>query len=155
MRQRIAFNAAWACLSGSGLGDVKLSIPITVSEYSKQEIVRAFGISPEKITVTYEAAEPLVHAAIPEAVQQHHRALQPYLLYVGNAYPHKNIEGLLKAFATLRRRSREPLRLVLVGKMDYFYTRLQAMANNLQLADGVVFPGYVTDEELASLYASR
>jgi len=76
---------------------------------------------------------------------------KPYLLYVGNAYPHKNLERLLKAFKIVL--EKEPsLCLVLVGEVDYFYQRLQKFAQDLDLKKKVIFTGQVQDEELAWLY---
>ena len=81
-----------------------------------------------------------------------------FLLYVGNAYPHKNLNTLLKVFAQLHNEHPE-LRLVLVGKIDYFYKRVQEEARVLNLwQEGnvnspVIFPGYVPDAQLEILYA--
>lgn len=125
---------------------------LTVSEYSKQDIIKTFGRAAQDITVTYEAADQLAASPSPEA-EERVRAWEPYLLYVGNAYPHKNLEGLLRAFAMVRKDWQKPLRLVLVGKRDYFYDRLQHEAQTSGLDRDVVFPGYVTDTELASLYS--
>ncbi|KKW31871.1 MAG: Glycosyl transferase, group 1 [Candidatus Uhrbacteria bacterium GW2011_GWA2_52_8d] len=124
---------------------------LTVSEYSKRILQETYRISSDRITVTYEAAEPLTRE-IPKMLDNRFRSLAPYLLYVGNAYPHKNLDGLVRAFALLRTKTAQPIRLVLVGKIDYFYERVRALVNDLSLSDVVIFPGYVTDEELASLY---
>lgn len=129
---------------------------LTVSEYSKRIIASTFRVPPEKVVVTYEAAEPLTARNGGGAQDDRHtlnrlRVPGDYLLYVGNAYPHKNLEGLLRAFAAVRR-SVPNLSLVLVGKMDYFYRRIAEESRQLGLADAVVFPGYVTDEELVLLY---
>lgn len=125
---------------------------LTVSHYSKHQIVRRFAIAPERVVVTHEAAEPLAIHDVPRAVAARHQALTPYLLYVGNAYPHKNLEGLLRAFKLLIEKRKDGITLVLVGKMDYFFERLRREAEALGLSKRVVFTGYVPDEELASLY---
>lgn len=129
----------------------RAKVVLTVSEYSKKAVVRMFRIPPEKVIVTYEAADP--YPPVEEQSQEEKRSASygSYLLYVGNAYPHKNIETLLKAFAELRRH-RSDVRLILVGKMDYFYQRLRDLSKELGLAESVVFAGYVTDAELGSLY---
>jgi len=96
---------------------------------------------------------------------------KPYLLYVGNAYPHKNLKGLIKIFQQLiiqisggstSNLEVEPppnpdIQLVLVGKEDYFYTRLKSYAKSLDLwqenvSSPVIFPGYISDDNLAVLY---
>lgn len=124
---------------------------LTVSEYSKKAVIAMFHIQPEKVIVTYEAADPYPVSTVQSATAQRGIGYQPYLLYVGNAYPHKNIETLLQAFAALRQRQ-DRLRLVLVGKMDYFYRRLRQRVEAMHLTESVVFTGFVTDAELGMLY---
>ena len=70
-------------------------------------------------------------------------------MYVGNAYPHKNIGGLIRAFKIIKDKN---LSLVLVGKEDYFYKRVKKEAEKEGALEGVNFTGFVSDEELAALY---
>lgn len=124
-----------------------------VSKFTKQDLVSYFHLSTEKVSVTYEAVEPL-SAQADERVLQKNRIASPYLLYVGNAYPHKNVEGLVRAFAEVRKKNPQ-LQLVLVGKLDYFYNRVRLLAKSVVGGQEavVIFPGRVTDSELAALYA--
>ncbi|MFH1171362.1 MAG: glycosyltransferase family 1 protein [bacterium] len=126
---------------------------LTVSAYSKHILQETYHLAPERITVAYEAADLLYAGVVRPEVTERFKQLAPYLLYVGNAYPHKNLEGLLHAFKILRTSVQRPLKLICVGKMDYFYQRIRAKAEELGVHDCVVFPGYVSDEELAALYA--
>lgn len=128
---------------------------ITVSEFSKQDIVHTLHIPAEKIAVTYEAAEPL--GAVCDAERgkeflQRHNIPNEFVLYVGNAYPHKNLEVLLDVAAELKKQH-SPLSIVLVGRPDYFYDRLQEEALRRQVADRVIFPGFVSDADLSCLYS--
>ncbi|MFA6995046.1 MAG: glycosyltransferase family 1 protein [Patescibacteria group bacterium] len=139
---------------------------ITVSEFTKNDIVKRFKINSSKIIVTYEGVanlsagrDSLFVAKLDsrEILAQYHIP-QNFLLYVGNAYPHKNLEILLQVFSKLHV-ERPELRLVLVGKIDYFYERVQAVARVLNLWQSgninspVIFPGYVPDAQLEILYA--
>jgi len=74
-----------------------------------------------------------------------------YLLYVGSAYPHKNLERLLQAFVVVLKESPK-LSLVLVGKIDYFYDRLQEKVRELNLGNKIIFTDRVSDKELNDLY---
>jgi len=67
-------------------------------------------------------------------------------LYVGNAYPHKNLERLILAFNKLSKNKKD-LKLVLVGEIDYFYKQLQKMGSS-----NIVFKDFVSDDELSILY---
>ena len=129
---------------------------IAVSEYTKNDIVRSLGVTAEKIVVTYEASDGVEagQLTIPGTFDPLTRGIhRPYFLYVGNAYPHKNLERLLTVFKQLRA-SGVDAQLVLVGKMDYFYERLATEAEKLGLLKekDVVFYGYATEAELAGLY---
>ncbi len=138
---------------------------ITVSEFTKKDIMDKFRIKAEKIAVTYEGVANLAKGRDSlfvakldgqETLAQYHIA-NNFLLYVGNAYPHKNLERLLKVFSRLRL-ARPELRLVLIGKEDYFYKRLKDCASSLNLwqkgniNSPVIFPGYVPDAQLEVLY---
>jgi len=125
---------------------------IAVSEFTKNDIIDSFGANPEKISVTYEAADApidLTKRESSEIVLNKFKVKQPYILYVGNAYPHKNIGGLIKAFKIIKDKN---LSLVLVGKEDYFYRRVKKEAEKEDALEGVNFTGFVSDEELAALY---
>ena len=126
-----------------------------VSRYTARDIEKHFPKAKKKIVVTYQAASLLEGGAGDspdildrELLLKKYGILKPYFLYVGNAYPHKNLERLLCAFASLGLRG---AKLVLVGKEDYFYERLRRYAEEKSM-QGIVFTGEVTDAELALLY---
>ena len=76
----------------------------------------------------------------------------PYLLYVGNLLPHKNLLRLLDALAILRRRYR--CRLVIRGEGRPAYARaLQERVETLGLEDAVTFLGYTAEDTLRGLYS--
>lgn len=101
---------------------------LTISEFSKGEIVRFAGADPARIDVTPAAVDPVFEAGDPAARRASAERLLggpgPYLLCVANTYPHKNVEALLRAFATLAPAC--PHRLVLVGKPRLGEPALQA-----------------------------
>lgn len=116
---------------------------IAVSQSTKKEIIDHYHISAGKIMVTYEAAD-LNRASDQRLVAK------DYLLYVGNAYPHKNLERLIDAFQKIKT-STKNLKLILVGKKDYFYQRLEKNLPSLEKKD-IVFFGYADSQQLANLY---
>lgn len=129
---------------------------ITVSNFSKQDIADYYQVAPEKIVVTYEAtdaADEISTAQDEVAVLQSYKIEKPYLLYVGNAYPHKNLEILLQMMKEIKNKAEEtPWKLVLVGKEDYFYARIKQQAWSMNLEENVIFTGFVPDDELPALY---
>lgn len=116
---------------------------IAVSNATKQDVIDNLEINKDKITVTYEGVEQkLVVSSQKLAVKG------KYFLYVGNAYPHKNLERLLEAFKMLDL----DVNLVFIGKDDYFYKRLKNKSQEMGLSDKIVFKQNITDEELSGLY---
>ncbi len=118
---------------------------ITVSNSTKAEIIDHLKVPEDKIEVIYEAAN-LAVSHQPSAIS---RKYEKYLLYVGNAYPHKNLERLIKAFSKISKDYRD-LKLILIGRRDYFYQRLEKENKS----DRIVFYGNATDDELSSFYSN-
>ncbi len=124
---------------------------IAVSNFTKNEIRGRFPFMRARdITVTYEACSAAVAGVM--TAPRAETIPQPFMMYVGNAYPHKNLETLLVAFAEFRKRGYTNYRLLLVGSPDYFYDRLRNEAEKKYLDEHVDFFGHATDEELAALY---
>lgn len=133
---------------------------IAVSKFTEKDILENFKkISPDKINVTYEACEDycILSPKKREDVLAKYGIISPYILYVGNAYPHKNLERLILAFAEVVKKT-ENLHLVFVGKEDYFYEELKKFSDERRIKN-VLFADYVPDYDLdtifhnASLYA--
>jgi len=130
---------------------------ITVSKYVKNDVIKSFEIDPNKIEVIYEgSSEKTSSSQIPTSSLKKYKIQKPYLLYVGNAYPHKNLPRLIEAFKILREKDQSSLQLVLVGGEDYFYRQLKKEhcdTSGICFGGGIIFTGYVPDDELHSLYA--
>lgn len=134
-----------------GLGLRRAKKVITVSECTKKELVQYFKINPEKIAVTYEACDGVEYGQLkmPEKkILAKFGITKPYLLYVGNAYPHKNLEGLLKIFPKLNL----DCQLVLVGREDYFYKRMKEEIKGTPIEKNIIFTDFVSEAILADLY---
>jgi glycosyltransferase involved in cell wall biosynthesis len=77
----------------------------------------------------------------------------PYILYVGNFKPHKNVPRLLEAYAALPASLRAVYQLVLAGSDEEHRPVLHTLANQLGVGDRVVFPGLIADEDLSAIYS--
>jgi glycosyltransferase involved in cell wall biosynthesis len=124
---------------------------ITVSEYVKKEIISTFNIPEDKIIVIYNGVpEKIQKKSLTEVndVLQKFSISKPYLFYVGNAYPHKNLERLILAFTLFNVGNK--YQLILGGKEDFFYKRLKLENQNLTK---LKFIGELTDEEISALYS--
>jgi glycosyltransferase involved in cell wall biosynthesis len=128
---------------------------IAVSECTKRDAVRFYGIPEEKITVIYEGVNPRFRLASPEAiaaVRARYGLPEHFILYVGTIEPRKNLTALLEAFHHLL--ATHDLRLVFVGKKGWLYEGFFRRLRELGLEDRVIFTGYVPDEDLPAIYSA-
>lgn len=119
---------------------------LTPTEFVKQDVVTFAGISPEKVTVTLEAADKITDKAepLPKLTGKQ------YIMYVGRPLPHKNLDRLISAFELLQEKHPE-LHLVLVGKTDVLYERIQQSVAERGIKN-VILTGFVSEGELRWLY---
>lgn len=123
---------------------------IAVSKATKNEIIDHLRVPEEKVIVTYEGIDEIFTA---KKTPTKPLITQPYFLYVGNAYPHKNLERLISAFVEFRSRSLNNAILVLVGRNDYFYQHLRDKVINKEIDKYIVIKNDVSDSNLKNLYA--
>ncbi|MCX6816305.1 MAG: glycosyltransferase family 1 protein [Candidatus Beckwithbacteria bacterium] len=124
---------------------------LTPSRWVKEDIKLHYSVSREKILITPEAADPLFFKPVP-LVKNELIPSQPYLIYVGNAYPHKNIPQLIKAVLEYNQRYQQDLKLVIVTNKDIFYQRLRQQIRNLKALNVIKIKGFTDDCVLRSLY---
>lgn len=117
---------------------------ITPSAFVKNDLINLFKTEPGKINIIYEGAEKLncQNTAINAEIQK----FKPYFFYIGAAYPHKNLELLMQAFSEFNKKKQ--YRLVLAGRLDFFYKRLMSVNQD----KNINFLGEVDDVKLATLY---
>lgn len=123
---------------------------LTVSEYSRQSILKHFGIAAKKVQVTFNGlTTPQANRAVDLRAMG---VIEPFFLYVGNAYPHKNLEMLVHAFSLFCKR--EPyVQLVIAGRRDTFSKMLEKEAREIHIPnDRLRFIDLPSDEEIAALY---
>lgn len=121
---------------------------IVPSNFVKDQLVTDWKINKEKIMVTPEAVDQTILNLSQKKLKQPN-IKKPYIFYVGNAHPHKNVEGLIESFLKLKEKYID-LKLVLSGQDHYFWQRIK---NEFQHKD-IVFTGQISDEELVSLLKS-
>jgi glycosyltransferase involved in cell wall biosynthesis len=129
---------------------------IAVSESTRRDLIRYYGIPPDKITVIYEAAAPHFRPAPPEAiaaVRVRYGLPEDFVLAVGTIEPRKNLSRLLEALQRLRQKG-DNVRLVMVGSKGWLYEGFFRHLEELQLGDAVLLPGYVPDVDLPAVYSA-
>lgn len=76
----------------------------------------------------------------------------PYFIYVGNAYPHKNLKRLIEAMVSLNKKVKEDIKLYIVSSRNIFTKRLEKLIDKLNARDYVKLLGFVPDDKLKVLY---
>jgi glycosyltransferase involved in cell wall biosynthesis len=125
---------------------------ITASEFTKRDVHKTLRVPLDKMTTIYQAPfEGDARRKTQDAKDflKTHNITKPYVLYVGASYPHKNLDGLVAAWELFERKYGEDYQLVLAGKRNYFYERLQSRIKNQQT---IIFTGFLPDNELSALY---
>lgn len=119
---------------------------ICVSEFTKKELIKYTGCQENKISVIYNGvAEDWFN--VPDAKCVHSK---PYILYVGNVKPHKNLAGLLKAFWKIKEKT--ACDLIIAGKKTGFITGDQEVLRQAQNDKRVFLTGCVSKEQLKQYY---
>lgn len=114
---------------------------IAVSAFTRDDVIAHYPHVADKISVTHEAGAEVSKEDTPsEEDQSRYEALEkPYLLYVGNAYPHKNVTAFVNAFDRWRKKRDETMQLVLVGRRDYFYEQIEEYLDAQEITRVVIF----------------
>jgi glycosyltransferase involved in cell wall biosynthesis len=128
----------------------------TVSEQSKRDILKFFKVPPEKIVVTPNAIDDRFGITPSDELvmqtRERYQLSNPYILYVGNIKPHKNLERLIEAFHCVRAQGRSELELLIIGDEISKLQTLRRAVHRHGLHRYVRFHGHVSDQTLAVLY---
>ncbi len=130
---------------------------IAISDTTKQDLIKFYGVGEDRITVIYPAANPFYRllnetedAERSKAVMASHDLEQPFLLHVGGMTENRNIAGLLDAVSLLKKSGFKP-RLVLVGRSFWGFDLKAELAKRL-LCDEVIEIKYAPSDDLRVLY---
>lgn len=129
---------------------------ITVSEWSKQDILKFFPIEKDKIFVTPLAADdkykPLDKEYCRSFLSKTYNINNPFILYIGGFSPRKNVKGLITAFSKIYKKLSADYSLVIVGATRDQGQYLSEFSTNLELASKIIFTGFAPEEHLPILY---
>ena len=130
---------------------------ITVSENTKNDIIKFLKVPKEKISVTFETYNECYDSEIKKEdskkILDKYGINKNYFLFVGMIEPRKNILSILKAFIELDDELDEDL--VIVGKKGWYYREIEEFMENIKnkrLKNRIIFTGFVSEKELVSIY---
>ncbi len=126
----------------------------TISEYSKADIVKWYGIDPLLIDNVScgikEKFSPLSNDA-KRLVKQRYSANEDYFFFIGSMHPRKNIVRLIEAFDLFKKGKASKMKLVLGGHILWDDDSIKTTMDRIASKDDVVFTGRLSDEELKNL----
>ncbi|MBC8369361.1 MAG: glycosyltransferase family 4 protein [Planctomycetes bacterium] len=131
---------------------------ITVSEFSKRDIVEHFQIDPQRVQAIYHGITPgLVPSNNPTAdrqrIAERYGVSDNFILYLGTLQPNKNIEGLCAAFQIMKQQG-YPGKLILAGAQGWLFDEMWQRIVNRQHDKDVVLTGFVDREDIPRLYGT-
>ncbi len=130
---------------------------VTVSEFSKQDILSQYHTASSGINVVYNAARETFHPLSEEAketTKERYTAGKEYFLYAGAIHPRKNLINLLKAFSVFKKRQQSNMKLLLAGRLAWKYESFLEQLKTYKYRDDVVMTGYLEEKELVKVTGS-
>lgn len=129
---------------------------ITVSEFSKDELIRHAGCKSSKIQVIYNGVNQENCDQNSIYVRNKYKLPDAYILFVGNVKPHKNLKTLLRSYLLLKEDIQAKYKVVIVGKRDGFLTGDEELTRWINLTPAIqkslLFTGFVANEDLNVIY---
>ncbi len=134
---------------------------ITVSEFSRREILERYTLPPDRVVAIPLAVDPKryhpdVSEADKEAVLAKYRLSRPFFIYAGRLEEKKNLANLVHAFSIFKsaRGIGDPVKLLLVGTPGFGFARIAQEIAARKLEHDVILPGYVPEAEMPALIAA-
>jgi glycosyltransferase involved in cell wall biosynthesis len=119
---------------------------IAPSNAVKEELIKYYKIPEGKVEVTYEGVD-IKKIGVENKLKEN-----PYFIYAGNAYPHKNLNRLIEAVVSLNKNIDQVINLVIASSRGIFTRRLERLIRDQKAESYVKLVGFVSDEELFGLY---
>ncbi len=124
---------------------------VTVSEFSRKDIINLYDVNPAKVDVVYnganEAFTPLEQEEIKNVRNKYTRG-KPYFVFVGALHPRKNLSRLFKAFDHFKTNTDSDTKLLIVGNKKWWTTDIEKAYESVKNKEDVVFSGRLEAAEL-------
>ncbi len=130
---------------------------LTVSNYSKEDIVRSLGIAAGKIDVAHNGINSLyIPISEEEKIQTREKYAGGcnYFLFIGSLHPRKNVSGLLRAYDKFRSETDRPVKLIIAGGQMFKTSEISSIYKEMSYREEVIFTGRVSTDELKMILGS-
>jgi glycosyltransferase involved in cell wall biosynthesis len=129
---------------------------ITVSQSTKNDVVKTYGVDPDKITVIYlgvdEKFKPLGYDTVQNVLDKHNLSFKKYILFTGTMQPRKNITRLVDAYIKLKKEYHIEEKLAIVGGKGWLWEPIMKKIDEAGFKDSIKLLGYVESADLPALY---
>ncbi len=130
---------------------------IAVSESTKKDVVNFLNLPKDKVDVIYEGVDvnfyrPISKDQKVDLIRERYGLEKDFLLFVGTLEPRKNIEGVIKAFLQVTKKTKKQYNLVVGGTKGWHYKSIFELVQKMNLHREVIFTGYVPEEDLPYLF---
>jgi len=134
---------------------------VSVSENTKKDLVRLYGVKKEKIEVIYEGisdnnfkSSPMMKQSLAENTDDIISNYKSYFLFVGRLEERKNICGIVEAFEILKEKYNIPHKLILVGKFGFGGEKIKRKIDGSEYKNDIIMTGYASEEDKHYLLAN-
>jgi len=131
---------------------------ITISNYTKDKLIKHFNLKPEKIKLTYlgfnNNFKPIRDQNVLDNINKKYNISKPFIFFVGVWRDHKNIPGLVTAFNILKSEYKLDYQLVLGGQTDERYPEIKQAIKNSPFEKDIITTGYISDDDLPAIYSN-
>ena len=138
----------------------RAAVILTLSEFSRRDIIETYAVDPERVLVTPAAAPtnfaPVENETELKDIRERYGIKANYLLSLGSIQPRKNLARLIEAYALLRssRAGNQLPQLVIAGKRGWLDNEIQRAAQRENRNESIKFIGYVPEKDLPALYSA-
>ncbi len=129
----------------------------TVSEFSKQDIIRQYKTEATKIDIVFNGVKEIFQPVTEEdkaVMKNKYTEGKEYFVYAGSIHPRKNLMNLLKAFSIFKKRQQTNMKLVLTGRLAWKYESFKENLKSYKYRNDVIMTGYVEQKELVKIIGS-
>ena len=124
---------------------------VTVSEYSRRDIINQYDVEEEKVDLAYNGANERYQPISEDQAEEVRTEItggSPYFVFVGSLHPRKNITSLLKAFQLFKDENRGNYKLVLVGEKFFLTKSMEEQLEKMRNKNDVIFTGRLSPDRL-------
>lgn len=128
-----------------------------VSQFTKNDIINTYHVSPDKIDVVYNGVGENFKPIDEETsikVREIFSKGKPYFLFVGSLHQRKNIANLLRAFDDFKKTISSPIQLILTGQKRWWTSEMEEVYSAMTFKSEVIFTGRVSEDDLQKITAA-